>query len=125
MPPSAIRQHVLPIYKEQAAIAHAHGKPFILHSCGNLSEIMEGGVGPVLEARHALSHLRRWMKPRRRSTELLFMTNRAWIEYQPKGVVGVIGTGSSAIQSIPIIARQAASLTVFQRTPKSSFGVWP
>ena len=32
--------------------------------------------------------------------------------------VGVIGTGSSAIQSIPIIAQQAAArLTVFQRTP--------
>jgi cyclohexanone monooxygenase len=31
--------------------------------------------------------------------------------------VGVIGTGSSAIQSIPIIARQAAHLYVFQRTP--------
>jgi cyclohexanone monooxygenase len=31
--------------------------------------------------------------------------------------VGVIGTGSSAIQSIPIIAQQAASLVVFQRTP--------
>ena len=31
--------------------------------------------------------------------------------------VGVIGTGSSAIQSIPVIARQAAQLTVFQRTP--------
>ena len=31
--------------------------------------------------------------------------------------VGVIGTGSSAIQSIPIIAEQAAELTVFQRTP--------
>jgi hypothetical protein len=30
--------------------------------------------------------------------------------------VGVIGTGSSAIQSIPIIARQAAHLYVFQRT---------
>jgi cyclohexanone monooxygenase len=30
--------------------------------------------------------------------------------------VGVIGTGSSAIQSIPIIAEQAADLTVFQRT---------
>jgi len=30
--------------------------------------------------------------------------------------VGVIGTGSSAIQSIPIIARQAEHLTVFQRT---------
>jgi cyclohexanone monooxygenase len=30
--------------------------------------------------------------------------------------VGVIGTGSSAIQSIPMIARQASHLTVFQRT---------
>jgi len=30
--------------------------------------------------------------------------------------VGVIGTGSSAIQSIPIIAAQARHLTVFQRT---------
>jgi cyclohexanone monooxygenase len=34
--------------------------------------------------------------------------------------VGVIGTGSSGIQSIPIIAEQAASLTVFQRTPNFS-----
>jgi cyclohexanone monooxygenase len=32
----------------------------------------------------------------------------------------VIGTGSSAIQSIPIIADQAAHLTVFQRTPNFS-----
>lgn len=34
--------------------------------------------------------------------------------------VGVIGTGSSAIQSIPIIAEQAASLHIFQRTPNFS-----
>ena len=34
--------------------------------------------------------------------------------------VGVIGTGSSAIQSIPIIAKQAAQLTVFQRTASYS-----
>jgi cyclohexanone monooxygenase len=38
--------------------------------------------------------------------------------------VGVIGTGSSAIQSIPIIARQAAALTVFQRTPNYSVPAW-
>jgi cation diffusion facilitator CzcD-associated flavoprotein CzcO/acetyl esterase/lipase len=31
--------------------------------------------------------------------------------------VAVIGTGSSGIQSIPLIAEQAAHLTVFQRTP--------
>ena len=34
--------------------------------------------------------------------------------------VAVIGTGSSAIQSIPIIAGQAAHLFVFQRTPNYS-----
>ncbi|WP_420133780.1 flavin-containing monooxygenase [Rhodopseudomonas sp.] len=34
--------------------------------------------------------------------------------------VGVIGTGSSAIQSIPLIAEQAARLTVFQRTANFS-----
>ena len=34
--------------------------------------------------------------------------------------VGVIGTGSSGIQTIPIIAKQAKHLTVFQRTPNFS-----
>ena len=34
--------------------------------------------------------------------------------------VAVIGTGSSAIQSIPLIAEQAKQLTVFQRTPNFS-----
>jgi cyclohexanone monooxygenase len=34
--------------------------------------------------------------------------------------VGVIGTGSSGIQAIPVIAAQAAQLTVFQRTPNFS-----
>jgi cyclohexanone monooxygenase len=34
--------------------------------------------------------------------------------------VGVVGTGSSAIQAIPVIAEQAAHLTVFQRTPNYS-----
>ncbi len=34
--------------------------------------------------------------------------------------VGMIGTGSSAIQSTPLIAAQASSLTIFQRTPNYS-----
>jgi len=34
--------------------------------------------------------------------------------------VAVIGTGSSAIQAIPVIAEQAAQVTVFQRTPNFS-----
>ncbi|WP_424814170.1 flavin-containing monooxygenase [Roseococcus sp. YIM B11640] len=34
--------------------------------------------------------------------------------------VGVIGTGSSAIQAIPVIAAQAKHVTIFQRTPNFS-----
>lgn len=38
--------------------------------------------------------------------------------------VAVIGTGSSGIQVSPIIAGQAAHLTVFQRTPNFSIPAW-
>ena len=38
--------------------------------------------------------------------------------------VGVIGTGSSGIQIIPVLARQAKQVTVFQRTPNFSIPAW-
>jgi cyclohexanone monooxygenase len=38
--------------------------------------------------------------------------------------VGVIGTGSSAVQAIPIIAAEADHLTVFQRTANFSVPAW-
>ena len=38
--------------------------------------------------------------------------------------VGLIGTGSSGIQATPAIARQAASLVVFQRTANFSIPAW-
>ncbi len=47
-------------------------------------------------------------------------------QWPPEGVsfegkrVGVIGTGSSGVQAIPIIARACEHLTVFQRTPQYS-----
>ncbi|WP_322032061.1 aldehyde dehydrogenase family protein [Paraburkholderia sp. J76] len=44
----------------------------------------------LLHIEHLLRHLRRWMRPSRRSPELLFSTNRAAVQYQPKGVVGIV-----------------------------------
>jgi cyclohexanone monooxygenase len=38
--------------------------------------------------------------------------------------VGVVGTGSSGIQAIPVIAREAAELVVFQRTAGFSIPAW-
>jgi len=47
-----------------------------------------------------------------------------WWPHEPVDFTGrrvaVIGTGSSAIQAIPVIAEQARHLTVFQRTPNFS-----
>ena len=38
--------------------------------------------------------------------------------------IGVVGTGSSGVQVVPEIARQAAQLYVFQRTPTFSVPNW-
>lgn len=55
------------------------------------AETMMADVLPsILHINHLLHGLRRWMKPSRRRTELLFLTNRAYVLYQPKGVVGIM-----------------------------------
>jgi len=48
-----------------------------------------GSIGPLKFAR---KHVRRWMRPQRRGVDfpLNLLGARAWVEYQPLGVVGVI-----------------------------------
>ena len=45
------------------------------------------------------------------------------VDFQGK-CVGVVGTGSTAIQVIPLVAQEAAHLTVFQRTANFSMPAW-
>lgn len=52
----------------------------------DLSEIYPA----VSEARHAIRHLRGWMKPRRVGTPLALFGSRSSIRYEPKGVVLII-----------------------------------
>lgn len=40
-PPEAMRDYVIPWHQRIAATIHAAGKPAILHSCGNLAEVMD------------------------------------------------------------------------------------
>ena len=47
-------------------------------------------MGCVMDINHSLKHMRDWMKTSRRKTELLFKGNSASVQYQPKGVVGII-----------------------------------
>ena len=46
---------------------------------------------PSFEAiRHARRHLRRWMRPQRRVTNLWFLPGRSRVVFQPLGVVGIV-----------------------------------
>jgi coniferyl-aldehyde dehydrogenase len=48
-------------------------------------------VGPSLAAiAYASRHLKRWMRPERRKASINSLPGRAWVQYQPLGVVGMI-----------------------------------
>lgn len=72
----------------------------------DLSEVL-----PVLgEARHAMRHLRRWMKPHRVSTPLTLLGSRSKILYDPKGVVLIISPWNFPINLTlgPLVSAMAA-----------------
>ena len=77
-------------------------------------------LGSVLDIDHTAAHLRRWMKPSRRATELLFLTNRVEVRWQPKGVVGVIVPWNFPIYLAvgPLTAALAAGNRVMIKMPE-------
>lgn len=51
---ASLKKYVFPIYHDLAEIIHAHDLPCILHSCGNLSEIMDDLISNVkIDAKHS------------------------------------------------------------------------
>jgi uroporphyrinogen decarboxylase len=54
VPPAVYREHVFPWMKKVADLAHAHGMPFGLHSCGDNEQIMEELIRDVgVDAKHS------------------------------------------------------------------------
>jgi uroporphyrinogen decarboxylase len=54
MPPAFYRRHVFPWMKRVADLAHSHGMPFGLHSCGNNDAIMDELIDDVgIDAKHS------------------------------------------------------------------------
>jgi uroporphyrinogen decarboxylase len=52
--PDDLREFVLPGHKLMARLSHEAGRPYLLHSCGNLSAIMEDLIEDVgIDARHS------------------------------------------------------------------------
>jgi len=52
--PPALRRYVFPWQKKMVEATHAAGRPFILHSCGNLEKIMDDLIDEVgIDAKHS------------------------------------------------------------------------
>jgi len=52
--PQLMRRYVLPWYGEIVKVAHKHGKPYILHSCGNLKVLMRDIIDYVnIDGKHS------------------------------------------------------------------------
>ena len=90
-------------------IETSHGErisaQFLICAMGTLSEANTPNIPGIDDFAGEVIHTGRWP-----AEKVSFAGKR----------VGVIGTGSSGIQSIPMIAREAEHLTVFQRTPQYS-----
>ncbi len=51
--PAFLTQHVVPWYQRFAALAHRHGRPFLLHTCGNTAGLMPALVAAGIDAKHS------------------------------------------------------------------------
>ena len=85
-------------------------------------------IGPITSLKTVKKHLKRWMKPSRRSAMFPFQLfgSKAWVEYQPKGVVGIIGTWNAPLFTVlsplayVLAAGNRAIIKPSELTPRTS-----
>ncbi|MHB0857195.1 MAG: uroporphyrinogen decarboxylase family protein [Anaerolineae bacterium] len=52
--PESLRRYTLPWHRRYAELAHQHGLPYFLHSCGNLTQILDDLIDDVgIDAKHS------------------------------------------------------------------------
>jgi len=51
--PDEIRQNVIPQYKRIIDLVHSHDKPFLLHSCGKIYDVMDDLIAAGIDAKHS------------------------------------------------------------------------
>ena len=53
LPPDDIRRLIIPQYKKIIDAVHEAGKPFLLHSCGNIFSVMDDLIDAGIDAKHS------------------------------------------------------------------------
>lgn len=63
--PDTIRKYIIPQYHRVIELIHAHGRPFLWHSCGCIFEIMDDAIAAGIDAKHsnedAVAPFDRWI----------------------------------------------------------------
>lgn len=95
------------------------------HRASHETAIME--VMPLVQAiNYQCSHLRRWMRPEKRSVPMHFQPGRAWVQHQPLGVVGIMSPWNYPLQlallplATAIAAGNRALIKPSEYTPATS-----
>ncbi len=121
--PETLRTYIFPTQKRICEIAHRHGKPILLHSCGNLEEITAELIDEVgIDAKHSFEDVimpvwevkRRWGKRMallggvdmdvlaRGSEEQVRAYTRRCIEECAPGGGWALGSGNSVANYLPV-----------------------
>jgi len=80
----------------EAALTQAISDDFGVRSRTE-TELLE--IVPTLNAiRHARKQVARWMKPERRRVDPMFQPAKAWVRYEPLGVIGIISPWNYPLQ---------------------------
>lgn len=129
---AAFQQHVYPSVSErrdhlrqlkrqlqryQDVLAAAMSKDFGYRP--NAESLLLDLLPTILHINHTIKNLARWTRPSRRHNEWVFATNRLYVQYQPKGVVGIIGTWNFPVYLAlgPLVAALAAGNRAIIKMP--------
>jgi len=120
--PELLKKHVFPWYEKIVQATHEAGKPFLLHSCGNLEEVMGEIIETGIDAKHSFEDVitpvdeakRRWGEDiailggvdvdficQRTPQEVKEYTFRILEECAPGGGYA-LGTGNSVPNYMPV-----------------------
>ena len=120
--PAALRRYVFPWHTRIVEAAHRHGKPAILHACGNVTEVMDDIIACGWDARHSFEDAiepiweakARWGdriallggfdmdKISRMTVEQVRAHTRLLIERCAPGGGWALGTGNSVANYVPV-----------------------
>lgn len=105
-----IRQHIIPGYQEVVELVHASGRPFILHSCGKIFDVMEDILATGIDAKH--------------SNEDSIAPFHRWVELYGDRICNLGGIDMNVLcQDTPDVIRQKVTTCIEENIDFGGFGL--